>query len=308
MFFLPYKLDSELYKIPYVTLFICIICIFIYWNQYRIDGHYQESIQAYCNTNIERGDLILIRKITHQENGNQCKQLFESIRKAHVPKDKLEALALESDPMGSFATAEDDYNYRLNRLQELYRNFAMSVPEDLTGALAYDPKKINLVNMITSTFSHADVLHLLGNLLFFYIFSASVELIFGGFLYLGFILLASLGTSLAYSYAVIGVEQALPTIGLSGVVMASVAALAVMLPTARIRCFFWFIFFFRIIRIPALLLAVWYIGWDFYEMNLYGDESNINYVAHISGAGIGAIFGIIYYLFRRDNIHATVQP
>jgi membrane associated rhomboid family serine protease len=308
LFFLPYKLDSQLNKIPYITLVICIVCIVIYWNQYRIDGRYYEAIQAYCNTNIERGDLILMRKVTHQESGNQCEQLFESIRKAPVPDAKLETLALDSDPMGSFANEADDYSYRLARLQELYSNFTMSVPEDLTGALAYDPKKINLLRMITSTFSHADLLHLVGNLLFFYIFSASVELLFGGFLYLGFILVASLGTSLAYSYSVIGVEDALPTIGLSGVVMASVAALAVMLPSARIRCFFWFIVFFRIIRIPALLLAAWYIGWDFYEMQLYGNESNINYIAHISGAAIGAIFGIFYFLFRRDYIRASVSP
>lgn len=308
MFFLPYKMDSNLNKIPYITLFVCIVCIFIYWNQYRIDARYYAAVEEYCTFSIERADLILIRKITHQENGTQCEKLFESIRNAPDPKDKLAELTLQSEPMGSFSKEEDDYNYRLGRLDELYKTYELSVPRNLTGALAYDPKEMDLVKMLTSTFSHADIFHLLGNLLFFYIFSSSVELLFGARLYFGFIIIATIGTSVAYSYAMISVEEALPTIGLSGVVMASVAALGAMLPTARIRCFFWFLFFYRIFRIPALLLAVWYIGWDVYDMNLYGNDSYINYVAHISGAGIGALFGIFYFLFRRDYIRASVSP
>jgi membrane associated rhomboid family serine protease len=95
-----------------------------------------------------------------------------------------------------------------------------------------------------------------------------------------------------------GVDSALPTVGLSGVVMAAVAALAIMMPAVRIRCFFWFIVIFRILRVPALLIALWYIGWDIYEMNQLDNKSLINYVAHVSGAAIGALFGAWYAVFR----------
>jgi len=46
------------------------------------------------------------------------------------------------------------------------------------------------------------------------------------------------------------------------------------------------------------LLAAWYIGWDIYEMNQLDNKSLINYVAHVSGAGIGAAFGAWYAVFR----------
>jgi membrane associated rhomboid family serine protease len=98
----------------------------------------------------------------------------------------------------------------------------------------------------------------------------------------------------------IGVEQALPTLGLSGVVMSSVSALGVMMPAARIRCFFWFLIYFKTFRVSALILALWYVGWDIYEMNKFGNHSYINYVTHVSGAGIGVLFGIFYSLFRKD--------
>ncbi|MES9990604.1 MAG: rhomboid family intramembrane serine protease [Candidatus Thiodiazotropha sp.] len=299
-------MDSELNKIPFITILICIVCIFVYWNQYRTDGRYYDAINSFCNQSIERGDLILIRKISHKQSGNQCEQLFDSIRRAPVPENKLTELVMQSEPIGSFANDEDDFYYRMSRLKELYNAYEIKVPRHLTAELAYDPKQMDIVKMVTSTFSHGDLLHLFGNLLFFYIFSSSVELLFGSLLYSGFILVATLGTSIAYSYAMIGVEEVMPTIGLSGVVMASVAALAAMLPSAKIRCFFWFLFFYKIFRIPALLLAVWYVGWDIYEMHLYGNNSYINYVAHVSGAAIGAVLGIIFFLFRKEHIRASV--
>ena len=119
--------------------------------------------------------------------------------------------------------------------------------------------------------------------------------------------MTSFGTSLAYGFVMAGVDGALPTVGLSGVVMAAVAALGIMLPTVRIRCFFWFIVFFRIFRIPALILAAWYIGWDIYAYKEYGDESYVNYVAHLSGALIGGLFGGYYLLFRRAMLRAMLE-
>ncbi|MCU7843570.1 MAG: rhomboid family intramembrane serine protease [Candidatus Thiodiazotropha sp. (ex Monitilora ramsayi)] len=307
MIFLPYKMDLESNRIPVITLLICTVCVLVFWNQYLKDSQHNSAISQFCNESLERGEVILLRKIAHEDSGNHCNVIFEEIREAQNPEEKIEELAMQAEPIGAFSTDEDDYRYRYGRLEELYNQYELKVPKSLTGELAYNPKELNFVKMVTSTFSHGDVLHLLGNLLFFYIFSASVELLFGVSVYLVFIFIATIGTSLAYSYAMIGVNDALPTIGLSGVVMAAVAALAVMMPSARIRCLFWFLIIFKVFRIPALFLALWYIGWDIYEMNSQGNDSYINYVAHVSGAGIGALFGLVYYLFRKNEIRASVS-
>ena len=142
---------------------------------------------------------------------------------------------------------------------------------------------------------------------FFYIFAASVELVIGHLAFSAFILVGSIGTSLAYSYVSAGVEGALPTIGLSGVVMAAVAALAVMLPYARINCFLWFIFIIRVIPVPAILLAIWYIGWDLYDMRRFGQTTGINYIAHISGAILGALLGLYYTIFEKKRVRESTH-
>lgn len=303
MIFLPYKMDLDINRIPIFTLIISVICILVFLNQYFKDSRHYQAINNFCHESLERSDLILLRNITNTESDNQCGVIFESIREAPNPKDKIIELASQAKPIGTFATEEDDFNYRYSRLDTLYGQYKLVVPKSLTDQLAYDPNELNLGKMVTSTFSHADITHLAGNLLFFYIFSSSVELIFGSLVYFGFLVIATIGTSLAYSYAMIGVDEAIPTIGLSGIVMATVAALGIMLPTARIRCFFWFLFYFKVFRIPAILLATWYIGWDVYEMSTLGNDSYINYTAHVSGGVIGGLFGAYYFLFRKDMIN-----
>ncbi len=303
MIFLPYKMDSNINRIPIFTLIISVVCVLVFLNQYFKDSQHYQAINNFCHESLERSDLILLRNITNTESGNQCEVIFESIREAYNPKDKIFEFAKQAKPIGTFATEEDDFTYRYSRLDTLYGQYKLVVPKSLTDQLAYDPNELNLVKMVTSTFSHIDITHLAGNLLFFYIFSSSVELIFGSLVYLGFIFIATIGTSLAYSYAMIGVDEALPTIGLSGIVMSTVAALGIMLPSARIRCFFWFLFYFKVFRIPAILLATWYIGWDVYEMTTLGNDSYINYTAHVSGAAIGGFFGAYYFLFRKDVVN-----
>ena len=198
-----------------------------------------------------------------------------------------------------FVSEADNRAYSERKLEQLFVQFEAEVPLSLTDKLAYHPDEINWWKMLTSTIAHADVLHLIGNLFFFYIFSSAVELLVGSLLYLMFFFTAVVTTSLAYSLASMGLEDSLPTVGLSGIVMGTLAALAILAPLARIKCFLWFLLFFKTFTLPAMLIAVWYIGWDLYEMHRFGGDSPINYVAHISGAATGALFALVIVLAGR---------
>ena len=302
MLFLPFKLDSEIRMLPVFTLLTCIICIVVYWNQYTQDEAFYDSVMSFCYEELDEKSILFLRDVANVSEGNLCYEIFDSIRQADDPNQRMAELVQGAKPIGLFPTEQDEYNYYLGRLDSLYRIYDRKVSENLTNKLVYDPKEYDLVRMVTSTFSHGDVFHLAGNLIFFFVFAASIELIMGSIGYLLFIGAATIGTSLAYSHSVAGLENALPTLGLSGVVMAAVACLGVMLPRAKIRCLFWFLIIIRIIRLPAFILAIWYIGWDVYNMNQLGDNSNINYVAHVSGAVVGLIFGIFYRFKKTARI------
>lgn len=302
MLFLPYAMDSGKKGLPFFTVLICFICCFVYWEQYHADSRHFKAIDSFCLNSIDQHTLSMLKLVEPTFDSTRCYGFFDDIRKAPNIDQKLTELTNAAKPLKVFATVEEDRAYIYNRILESYRIYDRMVPPALTTELAYDPKDMNLGRMITSTFSHGDLIHLLGNLLFFYIFAASVELIIGNVMFALFIGASTIGTSLAYSYATANVDNALPTIGLSGVVMAGVAALAVMMPFARIRCFFWFVVVFKVFRIPAALLALWYISWDIYGMKQLGETSYINYVAHVSGAAIGALLGAYYLVFKREKL------
>ena len=307
MFFFPYRLDANRSGLPLLTVLICLLCVFIYWQQYTVDKRYFESTAQFCGQDLSAREIGWLNRVPAQGEYDHCATLLEGIRASETPQQEIERLALLAKPVRLYTSKADNLRHVEQRLAEIYRKFERDVPEHLTSDLAYDPNQLNALRMLTATFSHADGLHLAGNLLFFWVFAAAVEIVFGPLLFAAFILLASFGTSLAYSFVMAGVEGALPTVGLSGVVMAAVAALGIMLPTVRIRCFFWFIVFFRRFRIPALILAAWYVGWDIYAYNAYGDESYINYVAHLSGALIGGLFGGYFLVFRRQLLRAMLE-
>ncbi len=302
MFFFPYRIDARGNGLPLVTVLICMLCSFVYWQQYSADREYFQSIEKFCLRDLSKRELAWLDRVPAPVAGNQCAIVLESIREQEDAAAEIKRLSNAAKPIKLFSSRQANIDLIEKRLSEIYRKFERDVPQHLTSDLAYDPHDLDIVKMVTSTFSHGDALHLAGNLLFFYIFAASVEIIFGSLVFTLFITVSTFGTSLAYSYVMAGIEDALPTVGLSGVVMAALAALAIMMPTARIRCFFWFFLFFRIFRIPALLIAIWYVGWDVYEMNQLGNDSYINYVAHISGAVIGAIFGAYYVIFKRKML------
>lgn len=87
--------------------------------------------------------------------------------------------------------------------------------------------------------------------------------------------------------------------------MGMIGLFVFLLPTANIRCFFWFLVIVRILRIPAWFLASWYISWDVFQLYNAQSGSNTNVVAHISGAVIGLLVGIIFYRHKRPVITAS---
>jgi len=189
-----------------------------------------------------------------------------------------------------------DVAYKQAAIKYGYDEFVSLVPRDLTDKLAFRPGEYDIVGMFTSTFAHASWDHLIGNLIFFFIFASCVECAMG---YAGFVaafLLMAVVTSAAYSHSVAGTD-APPSIGLSGVAMGMMALLTVMLPRARIWCFLWFFFFFRRFTLPVLVIAAWHIGWNVWDLNHADPSSHINYMAHVSGAVTGIVLGVLYRLF-----------
>ena len=303
MLLFPYKADVDLRRFPVLTVMVCAVCIWIYARQ-AISWHaYENAINHYCTSEVTREERLVMRYLNVPANTHYCDLLLQ-IRAAPDRNAAILQLANNSSTTPFYVDRADSVAYIYNALDESSQRFESAVPHDLTDKLHFDPKHPTVMTMLTAAFSHGSWWHLGSNLIFFFAFSASVEVIIGYLYYLGFIVISAAGTHLAYRYSVAGIENALPTVGLSGVVMAMMAFLATILPDLRIRCFFWFLIIFRTFRVPALAIAALYIGENIFDYIHTDPGSHINYVAHISGAAIGVILGLVYRTFNVSSIES----
>jgi len=266
MLFLPYKIDVDLSRFPIFTCLIVLICLIIFNFQKQSWEEHRALVIDYCQNSIDYSMRRIIRNVNHE--GLSCPSFWASIREHDNPHELMWAMAKSASSLTFSATPKLDAQSFYQSLAEEYDYYINMVPGDLTSQLEYDPKKPDLVRMVTSSFSHASWSHVIGNLIFFYVFAAGIEIIIGSLVFLGVVLMMSISTSLAYSFSVFGIEAA-PSVGLSGIVFGMIAMLAVLSPQVKIKCFLWLLVIFKIFRIPALVLArlVYRLGFLRYEVS-----------------------------------------
>jgi membrane associated rhomboid family serine protease len=149
------------------------------------------------------------------------------------------------------------------------------------------------VTAFTSMFMHGSWAHLLGNMLFLWIFGNNVEDALGRGRYLGFYLvggLAATATQSAVTFAfATDADAAIPNLGASGAVSAVLGAYLVLLPRAKVLT----VIFFVLREVPAVLfLGVWFV----FQLvdgstSIAHPESGggVAFFAHIGGFVFGAL-------------------
>jgi membrane associated rhomboid family serine protease len=152
--------------------------------------------------------------------------------------------------------------------------------------------------LITSQFLHAGWLHIIGNMIYLWVFGDNIEDTLGHVLYLLFYLIS--GAVAGVAQAVIQGPSNIPSIGASGAIAGVLGAYLVLYPTVRINTLIIF-YFITTLRIPALVL----IGWWFVQQFFYGimalTESaagGVAFWAHVGGFIAGVIL-ILPFIGRR---------
>lgn len=146
------------------------------------------------------------------------------------------------------------------------------------------------VTLITYQFLHSDVLHLLSNMLFLWVFGDNVEDAMGHLKFLAFYLLCGIAGGLAHSFVL--PDSRLPLIGASGAVAGVIAAYLVLHPRVRV-----WVLAFRFI--PLRIAAAWVLGvWVVTQfiMIALAPSDQVAWWAHVGGMIAGAI--LVLFLRR----------
>lgn len=157
-----------------------------------------------------------------------------------------------------------------------------------------------LASPLTSMFMHAGWLHLLGNMLFLWIFGDNVEEGMGHLRYLIFYLVCGLGASIVH--VLFNVDDLIPSIGASGAIAGVMGAYLVLYPRATVAVIFPFFLIFWAAHVPAvLLIGVWFLMQVFSGVasigaDVVGGGGGVAWFAHIGGFVVGLL---LVHLFRR---------
>ncbi|MBT8211781.1 MAG: rhomboid family intramembrane serine protease [Acidimicrobiia bacterium] len=159
------------------------------------------------------------------------------------------------------------------------------------------PTKNVWVAALVSMFLHGNLIHLLGNMWFLWVFGNNVEEAYGVASYLAVYLLAGLAGTIGF--IAFNGEVTVPLVGASGAIAGVLGAYLVLYPTHQILTLL-FVFF---VPIPALLfLGIWFIG----QFNI--GEVGIAWEAHVAGFLFGVLVTALlreFFLERVRSLHAT---
>ena len=159
----------------------------------------------------------------------------------------------------------------------------MRIPAFLNGYLGF---KMAFYPIFTSMFLHGGWMHLLGNMLFLYVFGDNVEDYFGHAAYLIFYLFC--GVMAGCIHVLFNLHSSLPALGASGAISGVMGAYAVLFPRARVLM----LFLIFLIPIPALLvLGYWFVLQFLSGIGEFGaaNAGGVAWWAHIGGFVVGLI-------------------
>ncbi len=133
-----------------------------------------------------------------------------------------------------------------------------AVPLGRGMACVVDHEPINALTPFTSMFLHGGWTHLLGNMLFFWVFGNNIEDAVGHLRFVLFYLVC--GLAAAFAQVALDPASPVPMVGASGAISGVMGAYLVLYPRARVNMLFIFVIFIRVIPLPAWLVLIWWFA------------------------------------------------
>jgi membrane associated rhomboid family serine protease len=183
--------------------------------------------------------------------------------------------------------------YQLSLPPTSFKAFVMSnavVPARVSGWVAgHGSFELAFLPLFTSMFLHSGFAHILGNMLFLWIFGDNVEAAFGHLRYLFFYLFCGVGAGLVH--IAFNAHSHLPALGASGAISGVMGAYIVLEPRNRILC----LIFIFVVPVPAVIvLGGWFALQFLSGIGTLGASVNggVAVWAHIGGFVLGVLIAL----------------
>lgn len=298
----PVEHKPSLKSPPWVTIALIVINVLIYFGwQVGEETAVHKAADYYAETTLPAMELPrLLEYVKHknrQDADTYSQELIEHVENSlkeqeygelyvfmwHEQEFRRDLLA------GKIIKAEDE---QYEKWRAARQAFNAREPKAFTARWAQDYSLHSVaevlerpMTLLTSTFLHGGFMHLLGNMVFLFIFGFTLEKTLGASLYLGGYLLAGVGASLMAAWAYAG--NGGYGLGASGAISGLMGMYAVLYRLQRIRFFYYILFYFNYARLPALVMLPVWMGYELVQSAVA--DSNVAYMAHFGGLLCGAV-------------------
>lgn len=155
------------------------------------------------------------------------------------------------------------------------------------------------MTVLSAMFLHGGVVHLLGNMLYLWIFGDNVEDVLGHWRY--FLVYLACGVAASLAHIAVAPNSLIPSLGASGAIAGVMGMYVLWFPHNQVR-----VLVFRVIMLmPALVVIGFWIIMQVVlgmgELSRVGQQGGVAYMAHIGGAVAGLAFGVIYMDMARAH-------
>ncbi len=149
-------------------------------------------------------------------------------------------------------------------------------------------------NFLSSMFMHGSIMHILGNMMFLFVFGDNLENLLGHIRYVGFYLLC--GVLAAVAQIVMGPDSIIPMLGASGAISGVLGGYLLLFPQRRVRA----LIFNFLTEVPAFVaLGLWIVYQVVLGYFTPAGTGGVAYAAHIGGFVAGLAFIKIFAIGRK---------
>jgi len=186
---------------------------------------------------------------------------------------------------------------------ELTQGDAFIIRWSLVPARLIEHPLSDFPTLFTSMFMHAGWLHIVGNMLYLWVFGDNIEDRLGHFKFFIFYLVCGIVATLAQM--IFNINSNIPLLGASGAIAGVLGAYIILYPLARVRVLLGCL----IAPLPAIFfIGIWILLQFFYGVGSLGDvaEGGVAYLAHIGGFFTGLIVGIFLRFGRPGRKETSI--
>lgn len=174
-------------------------------------------------------------------------------------------------------------------LENFIRNFGVIPAEIMQGN--------QLGTLLTHMFLHGGWMHLIGNMVFLWVFGDNIEAVLGKVMYLAFYFAG--GLAAAALQILIDPASTIPSVGASGAIAAVLGAYVVMFPQSRVKLLLLGGMGAGMTRVTAIIfLGIWFVTQLFNGIASLGVETaqtgGVAFWAHIGGFIFGLVVGFLF--------------